>query len=96
MKPDAQHIAITLQDGSLAVMQLEENFGRMADDTAIAATIAKTGLPVKSWRRMAANDIAAYRACNAAGLKGALVDDGKALSIDPAKASRLAPQGVPA
>ena len=85
------HIAITKQDGGLVIMQLNAD---RATDEFIAATIAKAVsswsplpgfLPVKGWRRMGDDDITAYRSFAAAGLKYAMIDDGRAIVIDPAR-----------
>jgi hypothetical protein len=61
-----QHVALTLEDGSLAIMHFileqkpygdDPGWTREATDEAILDEIAKGGLPVKNWRRVNLEDI---------------------------------------
>ncbi len=86
MTPAVQHIAITLNDGSLAIMQFvtRAEFEREATDEAIAAEIAKAGLDAQSWRRIDPEDIPADRTD-----RDAWQDTGKTIAVDPERKAIL-------
>ncbi len=78
MKPEVQPVAITLEDGSLAIMQFvtKAEFEREATDEAIVAEIAKSGFKAVKWRRIAQKDLPTDRST-----RNAWQDTGKAIGV---------------
>jgi hypothetical protein len=99
---EVEHVAITMADGSIAVMQFitrawksrlgrkdDEAFAREATDEAIQAEIDKTAFsqPVVSWRRISPADLPKSR-----DNRDAWRDDGTKIVVDRA---RIGPQASP-
>jgi hypothetical protein len=86
MRPQVEHIAITMADGSLAIMQFvtKSNFDRTATDDAIEAEIARAGIAATSWRRITPDEIPVDRAD-----RDAWRDTGKTIAIDPVRKGAL-------
>lgn len=87
MKPEVQHIAITVADGSLAIMQFVTNDGRQtreATDEAITEEIERAGIKAMAWRRISPEDIPANRTD-----RDAWADTGKAITVDPVRKAAL-------
>lgn len=89
MKPEVEHIAITRQDGGIAIMQfvtrgiLNEDgaiFEREATDDAVNAEIAKARIPAVSWRRIDPAELPTDRT-----FRDAWTDAGR-VTVDMAKA----------
>jgi len=86
MVPEIQHIAITVEDGSLAVMQFvtKAEFEREATDEAIEAEIVKAGIRAVSWRRIDIKDLPTSR-----DFRAAWNYDGKIVDVDMVKAREI-------
>lgn len=88
MKPEVQCIAITVADGSLAIMQFVTNDGRRkrdATDDAITKEIGRAGIKAVAWRRISPRDIPADRTD-----RDAWRDDGKTIEVDVAVKAAIA------
>lgn len=92
MAPEVQHIAISMPDGSVAIMQFitrqqrhhdDPGWEREATDQAIEDEISRTAgvTPNSGWRRIDLADIPADRA-----FRNAWVDSGKTIAVDMPKA----------
>jgi len=74
-------VAATRQDGGLSITTFVVD--ALSDDE-IAAELARAGVAVASWRRIEASVVPADRA-----YRDAWTDDGKTISVDPAKQAAI-------
>lgn len=89
MKPDVQLIAITLADGSLAVMQFvthspRDDWRREPTRENVASEIEKAGLRAKGWRLISPEDVPSSRE-----YREAWTDSGTRIEHDMGKARNL-------
>ncbi len=102
--PDVQLVAMSMADGSIAIMQFvtrqhpyrgDPGWSRDATDAAIQAEIRRAGLAPVSWARIDKDDLPSDRSA-----RDAWVWDGEKVVVDPsrikpaAQAMRAAPAGA--